>query len=313
MKVHHGIDDIGLVKDPVVTTGTFDGIHLGHQAIIRRLCKLACDTGGESVLITFHPHPRRVLYPDTKGRDLMMICSLQEKIKLLENTGLDHLVILEFTPEFSELSSHDFVENILAGSLGARIIIVGFNHHFGRHRKGNFEYLYSLAGKHNFTVEEIPEQDIQNESVSSTRIRKAIAGGNIQRANAYLDHFYTISGKAFINEVHTVSYGHPVFDLDIDDKTKLIPPDGIYAVNIHCGFRQTRGMFSITYNAIENNVISDRTELEFIPFGKDEVLQGGEVVISFHKKIREGLVDGNAEEVSRQLKKDIRVVEDLIF
>ncbi len=312
MRVYHSLEETREIRNPVITTGTFDGVHAGHQVIIRRLAKLARDLDGESVLITFHPHPRRVLYPDTRGKDLMMICSRDEKISLLEKTGLDHLIILEFTPEFARTTSHRFVEDILIGRLRARMIVVGFNHHFGHQRRGDFEYLYKLSRKHHFGVEEIPEQDIQNETVSSTRIRKALTQGNIQRANACLDHFYTISGIATNHPAHSELYGLPVFSVDIDDRAKLIPPDGIYAVSIE-GSSPVRGILSVRGQGIVDNLISWSTRIEFHPFERPEAMEGRKVTVCFHKKIRNIPDKGEPPVVREQLQKDIREVQELIF
>ncbi len=195
----------------------------------------------------------------------------------------------------------------------ARVIVVGFNHHFGYHREGNFEYLYNLSRKHHFEVEEIPEQDIQNESVSSTRIRKAIAEGNIQRANAYLDHYYTLSGFSTLHGKHSADYGMPVFEIRIDDATKLIPPDGVYAVRIRTAATEVRGMLSVSGHAIVNNLLSKRTAIEFHPFEQEEAFNGKPVTIGFHKKIRDSLASQDPMMIGRQLASDKRAVSELIF
>ena len=243
----------------------------------------------------------------------MMICSQDEKISLLEKTGLDHLVIIDFTPEFSRITSQSFVEDFLVGKLHARIIVVGFNHHFGYHRQGDFEYLYSLSRKYHFEVEEIPEQDIQNETVSSTRIRKAISEGNIQRANAYLDHYYTLCGTAIEHALQSALFGIPIFRLTPDENTKLIPPDGVYAVTFHCGNRQIRGMLSVQNLAVVNNLLSPETTIEFHPFEKAVIFEGEQIIVSFHKKIRDGISSACTEEIRNQLRKDISAVKELIF
>ena len=195
MQIHRSFDNLHAIKNPVVTTGSFDGVHIGHKVIINRLNSLAGEINGESVLITFHPHPRLVLYPETAGKTLRLINTQREKIHLLEKTGLGHLVIINFTKEFSETTSQQFVEDILLGKLHAKKIIVGFNHHFGHNREGDYSYLYKLTKDHNFEVEEIPEQDLENETVSSTITRKALSEGRIQRANAYLDHHFIMMGE----------------------------------------------------------------------------------------------------------------------
>lgn len=195
MEVHEGFDNVAHIKNPVITTGSFDGVHVGHKAILKRMSLLADKINGESVLITFYPHPRKVLYPDSYGKDLQLISTREEKIELLKQTQLKHLILVNFTRAFSRTSSQEFVEDYLIAKLKARMIIVGFNHHFGHNREGDYRYLLNLKKKHHFEVEEIPEHFIQNECVSSTKIRKAIQQGNIQRANAYLDHYYIIKGN----------------------------------------------------------------------------------------------------------------------
>src|ERR1035437_7131316 len=206
MRVFYGLDEIYSIPNPVITTGSFDGVHLGHRTIINRINDLARKCNGESMLITFDPHPRKVLYPQTVGKELRLITTLKEKIELLSRVGLQNLVIIHFTPEFSYMSSVDFIRDILVSRLHAYKVVIGFNHQFGHNREGNFDYLYELGQFYGFGVEEIPEQDIDNETVSSTKIRQPLSSGRIQRANAYLDHFYFIkttltNGNVLMNHI----------------------------------------------------------------------------------------------------------------
>ncbi len=227
MKVHYNFDDFGTIKNPVVTTGSFDGVHTGHRVIIQRINFLAKAIDGESVLITFYPHPRKILFPnETLG--LFMINTPDEKEYLLSNTGLDHLFIINFTIEFSKTPSEVFVKDILLAKLGAKIIVVGFNHHFGHNRQGDYQYLYQLSKVANFRVEEIPQQDIENEAVSSTRIRKAILEGKIGRANAYLNHpfFFITQHLKARKAVFENFLQYTVTDLLPE---KILPPSGRYA------------------------------------------------------------------------------------
>ena len=196
MKIFRSFEEAKNIRNPVVTTGSFDGVHIGHKTILNRLNILAEKYDGESVLITFDPHPRKVLYPETAGKDLKLINSQEEKLKLLEKAGLNNIIIIEFTREFSRITSEEFVRDILHGILNARVVVVGFNHHFGFNKEGDYRQLWGWQEKYNFEAEEIPEQEVQHETVSSTKIRKAISEGYIQRANAYLDHYYMIMGTA---------------------------------------------------------------------------------------------------------------------
>lgn len=313
MKVHYSFDSLKDIKNPVVTTGTFDGVHVGHQVIIRRLNKLAMIHNGESVLITFHPHPRRVLYPDGKGKDLLLICSQEEKKILLRETGLDHLVIIEFTREFSKISSREFIEDLLMKKLNPRLIVVGFNHHFGHNREGDFSYLYKLSHHYGFDVEEIPEQDIHNESVSSTKIRKALLEGNIQRANAYLDHYYLIMGKMKFHPRRSAQFERPVYIVQLEEDVKLIPPDGVYAVNIHNDRSVEKGLLSVNKWALEKNLLSPVTEIEFCYLDKDITSDGLNLLFHFHKKIRNGSNTKDECRVKQLFEKDLNEIKDLIY
>jgi riboflavin kinase / FMN adenylyltransferase len=313
MKLHYSLNELKEIRNPVVTTGTFDGVHVGHKTILRRLKKLAKDINGETLLITFHPHPRRVLYPNSEGKELLMILSQKEKIELLEKTGLDHLLIIPFTKEFSNISSHDFVEDILVGVLHTRIVVVGFNHQFGHRREGNFEYLYGLSHIHGFEVEEIPEQDIQNETVSSTKIRKALLTGNIQRANAYLDHYYIIKGKLIYNEKNSGFLAQTIYSMGIEEDIKLVPPDGIYAVNVENEKFISKGMLIVSDWRIINNVLNPRIKLDVTIFKVDENLDGKEVTLYFQKKIRDSSKTEGQEQIRKQMRKDQKEIEELIF
>jgi riboflavin kinase / FMN adenylyltransferase len=188
MKVFRNFEDAGIIRNAVVTTGSFDGVHLGHKTILNRLKMLAEKNDGESVLITFHPHPRKVLYPDTAGKTLKLINSQEEKLDLLHETGLDNLIIIEFTKDFAKITSEQFVKDFLFNILKTKVVVVGFNHHFGFNKEGDYHKLWEMGKKYKFIAEEIPEQEVLHETVSSSLIRQAIGDGYIQRANAYLDH-----------------------------------------------------------------------------------------------------------------------------
>lgn len=230
MQVHYSMDHLPPIPSPVVTVGSFDGVHVGHRTIIKRLNDLAVKVGGASVLITFDPHPRRVLYPNGAGKDLKMIYDQEEKCTMLAETGLDHLVVLEFTEHFSRTTSEDFVELYLLGKLKAHTIVIGFNHYFGYNRTGNYDSLFSMSKTRGFGVEEIPAQEIQHETVSSTKIRKALTEGNIQRANAYLEHHYIMHAEIIRKENASELPGYISLEIRQRDPWKLVPPAGTYAI-----------------------------------------------------------------------------------
>jgi len=293
----------------VVTTGSFDGVHVGHKVILERLRNLASESNGETVLITFHPHPRKVLYPDTAGKELYLINSQREKIELLRKAGLDNLIIVEFTLEFSRISAVDFVRNLLMSKLHAKKIVIGFNHHFGHNREGDYEELYHLGKLYDFSVEEIPEQDIQHETVSSTKIRKALLEGNIQKANAYLDHHYIVMGLVLDCNPVLKEIGFPGFAVQIEEESKLIPPDGVYAVTVRDEEKSYRGMCFIK----KRGSSSIEALVEFFLFDKPEELSGRTATVFFHKRIREERELNSPEELKAQLMIDKSQIDDLIF
>ena len=319
MKIHYGFNTAGTIKNPVITTGSFDGVHVGHKAILNRINEIAAATGGESVLITFHPHPRKVLFPETAGKNLLLISSQREKIELLSKTGIDHLIIVEFTKEFSEISSIDFIRNILVSKLHAKKVVIGFNHHFGHNREGNFDYLYELGQYYNFGVEEIPEQDIHTETVSSTLIRKALLEGKIQRANAYLDHHYIIIGKIKKGSDSCKAIDFHTFRIPVTEDSKLVPPDGVYAVSVLIEGDYYKGILNIKNSLppeIRNieDIIIDIHLVEG-PQGKHVTADftNKEATIFFAKRIRDEIEFMTSEEMRVRLSNDLKEVEELIY
>ncbi|TVR70969.1 MAG: riboflavin biosynthesis protein RibF [Marinilabiliales bacterium] len=313
MEVHYGLDKEFNIKNPVITTGSFDGVHVGHKTILNRLRKLAKEVDGESVLITFHPHPRKILYPDTAGRELRLINSQSEKIKLLRTTKLDHLIIVEFTLEFSRMTSADFIRKVIAGKLHARKVVVGFNHHFGHNREGDYEHLYELGKYFKFDVEEIPQQDIDNETVSSTKIRKALREGNIQRANAYLDHHYIIRGVLEKGDPRMKALGFPTLRLPVEEESKLIPPDGLYAVHLISGNLYYRGIIKIRRPGGDTAVQATNISIQLHLFEYDNDIAGKTATIFFHKQMRNEAIFTNGYNLQDELQEAREETEELIY
>lgn len=233
MKIYYGFDEVENITNAVVTTGSYDGVHMGHQKILSRLKELAIESGGESVVITFYPHPRKVLYPETTGKDLLMINTRKEKIHLLEKAGIQHLIFVEFTREFAETTSAQFVEEYLVNKLNTKIYVTGQNHHFGKNRDGDIDELQKLSKELDFSVELIPLQDIQNVDVSSTLIRESIIRGRLEKANLYLTHPYFIIGQLQLGSQLYKRMGYQTYRIDIAEKFKLIPPCGSYRIKIN--------------------------------------------------------------------------------
>lgn len=309
MRIFHNFNEVGEIRNAVVTTGSFDGVHIGHKVILQHLRNHADETGGETVLITFHPHPRKVLYPETAGKDLYLINSQREKIYLLEKAGLDNLIVVDFTVEFSKITSVEFVRDILLNKLHAKKIIIGFNHHFGHNREGDYEALRKLGAGNGFDVEEIPEQDIQNESVSSTKIRKAIMEGNMQKANAYLEHFYIIMGPARPSNIMLAEIGFPSYTVQIEEDCKLVPPNGVYAVTVNFGTQARKGMCFIRKN--QESPIDTLVEIHLTE--GQEKLDNKVLSLYFHKRLREERTMASMEELKKQLQTDKTQIDELIF
>ncbi len=313
MQVHYGFDEAKNIKRAVVTTGSFDGVHIGHKTIINRIIEIAKGINGESVLITFFPHPRKVLYPETQGKDLMFINSQKEKIELLSKTGLDHLIIVNFTLEFSRVSSHDFIRNYLVGKLDAKYIIVGFNHHFGHNREGDYSYLYKLKEELGFDVEEIPEQDIQHETVSSTTIRKSIKEGRIQRANAYLDHQYIIVGALGKGTHYFTDIDFPTLTVQIEELGKLIPPNGIYAISLEWNGKFYKAMLIIWSECCDEQAHLSNQNVEIHILDFDNQFPNGDAIIYFQKLISCGLDIKNSAQLKRLLMQARETIDELIY
>lgn len=277
MRIFRDFEGVESITNAVVTTGSFDGVHIGHKTILNRLKRLADQEKGESVLITFDPHPRKVLYPETAGKDLRLLNSHEEKLGLLHEAGLDNVIIVKFTREFAKIRSEEFVTEFLCKKLKARIIVVGFNHHFGFNQEGNYRQLLALHDKYNFMVEEIPEQEVEHESVSSTRIRQALKEGYVQRANAYLDHYYLMIGEADPFNAEGSLSELAFLRIKTDDPCKLIPSPGIYAVSVKSCSGIYKGMVIISKNDQNCEVL-----LHVIDNAKFSPCK---VTIYFHKKI----------------------------
>lgn len=299
MKVYTSIEDFNDVRNPVVTTGTFDGVHVGHQKIIARLKEVAKEENGETVLLTFYPHPRMVLFPE--DNELKLINTQQEKIELLEKYGIDHLIIYPFTKDFSRLTSVEFVRNILVNKIKTKRLVIGYNHHFGRNREGSFEHLKEYGPLYGFEVEEIPAEDIDNIEISSTKIRKALQTGEVHTASSYLGHAYTVSGKVVAGLKLGRTIGYPTANIVVDDQYKLIPADGIYAVKLKHNGKIYGGMLSIGNNP---TVERKGRSIEVNIFDFNQTIYGETVTIYFIERLRDEQKFNSLEDLKIQLAKD---------
>ncbi len=230
MKIYHHINDFERLDNAVVTIGTFDGVHLGHQKIISQLVEKANKNKGESVILTFFPHPRMIINPG--DHQLMMINTMPEKATLMEELGVDHLIITPFTRDFSNQSAKRYIKDILIDQIGMKEMVIGYDHRFGKDRSGGLKELQHFAEIHHYLIDEIPEQDINDLAVSSTRIRESLIKGDVDAANELMGHPFTLSGKVIRGDQIGRTLGYPTANLFIEENYKLIPSDGIYAVTV---------------------------------------------------------------------------------
>ncbi len=307
MKVYKSLDEFIPLEKAVVTTGTFDGFHIGHQKIIDSLQEVAKKIGGETVIITFHPHPRLVLFPD--DNDLKLLSSLDEKIELLSKAEINHLLIIPFNKEFSRLTSLEFVRDILVNKIGTKKLIIGHDHHFGRNREGNYQSLAELSELYKFDVEEIPAQDINNIAVSSSKIRTALLKGNIQEANQYLNYTYKITGNVVEGNKLGRTIGYPTANISVGETYKLIPADGVYAVKIVLDNLPYNGMMNIGYKPTVNG--SSRT-LEVNIFDFEQDIYNKNIRVEFLQRIRSEKKFDGLDALKGQLKSDEKTARELL-
>ena len=308
MKIYNNISSFNQVDKPIVTTGTFDGVHFGHRKIIDRLNQTAQKFGGESVLFTFSPHPRMVLFPDDHG--VQLLNTMEEKIHLLENAGIQHLIIQPFTKDFSRTSSVSFVRDIIVNQLNTYKLVIGYNHHFGRNREGSFEHLKEFAPLYGFEVEEIPVQLLDDVGVSSTKIRRALLNGNVQQANDYLGYNYSLNGTVVQGRKIGRTIGFPTLNIEVKEADKLIPKNGVYAVQMMHADKLIYGMMNIGNNPTISNDNSIKIEVHLFNFNND--LYNCDVEIQLLSYFRDEIQFNNLEELKTQLDKDKFHIKNLI-
>lgn len=299
MRIYHNINDFNGCNNPVITLGTFDGLHYGHLQIIDKLKQTAKEINGESVVITFNPHPRLVLFPD--DNDLKLLSDLNEKIMLFEKAGVDHLIIHPFTKEFSRLSTIEFVRDLLVNKLGVKKLIIGYDHRFGRNREGSLEQLREFEGVYDFEVMEIPRQEIDHIAVSSTKIRNALLEGDIISANNFLGYCYQLNGKVVKGARLGNTIGFPTANINVEDKNKLIPANGVYVVKVILGDKEFGGMMNI---GVRPTVDGKNRVLEVNIFNFSKEIYDQKITVCLVSKIREEQKFLNIEQLRKQLLED---------
>lgn len=285
----------------MLTIGTFDGVHCGHQVILDRLKQIADNEGGETVLLTFDPHPRTVLFPEANG--LKLLNTKKEKIDLLEKAGLDHLIIYPFTQRFSRLTSVEYVRDVLVNGVGVHKMVSGYDHHFGRNREGDLVRLRELAELYGFDVEEISAQTIDEVKISSTKIRNALMAGDVAKAARYLGYDYPLNGTVVKGNGLGRTIGFPTANIQVLDDLKLIPGDGVYAIEADLKGGKYQGMMNIgTRPTVNGN--SSSTVVEAHLFGIDQNFYDENLNVRFVERIRNEVRFEDLNALKEQLEKD---------
>lgn len=319
MKIYHNLTEFTKLDNAIVTIGTFDGVHFGHQKIIKQLVEKAKTDGGESVILTFFPHPRMIIDPE--NQDLKMINTINEKAEILKSLGVDHLIITPFTRDFSNQLPDDYIKNTLVNNIGTKHIIIGYDHRFGKDRSGNLADLKTAGLHFGFTVEEIMEQDIHDVAVSSTKIRQALLAGDVSLAADYLGYPFSIFGRVIKGDKIGRTIGFPTANIFVEETYKLIPGDGIYAVTVEMNSDLTvtdskttsenptvnlkpltfKGMAYIgqrpTINGMTRNI-----EVNIFDFNRE--IYGQDIKMNFLKFLRHDVKFTGLEALTVQLQKD---------
>jgi riboflavin kinase/FMN adenylyltransferase len=301
MIIHRGYENLNL-SNPVVTIGTFDGVHLGHRALLSELVSEARRYTGDSVVVTFNPHPRLVIDRESSV-PVTFLSTFKEKRKLLEQSGVDHLIIVEFDDFIINLRACDFIESILVKKVGIRHLLVGYDHHFGRGREGNFDIISDCAAKFGFTVSQVPEVLYGSENISSSAIREALLEGMLDKANSFLGYSYSMVGKVVEGKRIGRALGYPTANIETIDRYKLIPANGVYAVEIEIDNVVKKGMLSIGTNPTVNEDLFVRSvEVHIFDFSTD--LYGREIKVIFRYRLRNEKKFATLSQLSRQMTLD---------
>jgi len=303
LKVFNNINEFTGARNVVVTTGTFDGVHLGHRSIIKRLQSIAQQVEGETLILTFDPHPRMVLFPD--DNDLKLINTREEKIKLMEEAGMDNLIIHPFSKEFSRMTSLEFIRDVLVGKFQTKRLVIGYNHHFGRNREGSFEHLKEFGPVYGFEVEEIPASELDHVEISSTKIRNALHEGDVKTANAYLGSRFEFSGTVIEGKKLGRKLGYPTANIQIADPYKIKPANGVYVVKAFYDGKEFGGMMNIGTNPttdVENGI-----HVEVNIFDFDHEIYGERLAVQVVDRIRDEKKFNGLDELVAAIGKDKQI------
>jgi riboflavin kinase / FMN adenylyltransferase len=305
MQIHRYSQSLPIFRRSVITIGTFDGVHSGHNQIIGQLKAAAKEVDGETVIITFHPHPRRVVGGQQNA--LRLLNTLSERIELLEKSGIDHLVIVPFTEDFAQQLAIDYIENFLISHFAPHTIIIGYDHRFGRNREGNYQLLEALKEKHGYRILEISEKILHNVTISSTRVRQALLNGSVCEANEFLGYPYFLQGEVVEGKKLGRTIGYPTANIRLNDEEKLVPANGVYAVKACLitkegpNVPQFDGMMNI---GVRPTVDGTSRTIEVNIFNFDREIYGETLRVYFFKRLRGEVRFDGLEALKNQLAKD---------
>ena len=300
MIIHEGYQNLNLIE-PVVTLGIFDGVHRGHRVLLDSLITRAEEVKAESVVITFSPHPRLVL--EQENINLAFLTTIEEKIVLLEKAKVDHLIIIEFNKQFSKIKACDFIKDILVEKIGTKHLIIGYNHHFGRSGEGDFNTIKQCSESNAFKVEQVQGFHTEEGAISSSSIREALLNGKLDEANRWLGYSYSVSGTIIEGRKIGRSIGFPTANINPDNQYKLIPGNGVYAVEVHLDDKNYMGMLSIGSNPTVNTDIRIRSiEVHILNYNMD--IYGRKISVTFRKRLRDEKKFDNIEQLTQQMELD---------
>lgn len=308
MKIYNNFSDFVKVPNAIVTIGTFDGVHLGHQAILKDMVKTAKEIGGETVVITFYPHPRQVL--NINAANLRFITTQEEKLQLLEKSGVDNVVVVNFTKEFSRVSSEDFIRDYIIEHINPVKLVIGYDHHFGNNRMGDFSLLSEMQNKYNFKVQRIEAHDVENIAVSSTKIRHSLQQGDVNRANALLGYQFSYIGKVVSGNKIGREIGYRTANIEVEKEFRLIETSGVYATYVDYEGKEYKSMTYIGKKPTINNDEIENIEVHLFDFEGD--LYDKEIKVRFVARVRGEQKFESLDALKKQLQIDEKNIREIL-
>lgn len=308
MKVYNNFGDYKKVPNAIVTIGTFDGVHLGHQAILNDMVSTAKEIRGETVVITFYPHPRQVLNIDSSN--LRFINTQEEKLKHLEELGIDNVIVVNFTKEFSTISSESFISDYIVKHIAPIKLVIGYDHHFGKNRMGDFNLLHDMKNKYGFELQRVDAQDVENIAVSSTKIRHSLNQGDVVRANALLGYQFAYIGKVVEGNRIGREIGYPTANLSINKEYRLIETPGVYATYVDYDNKAYKSMTYIGRKPTVNNEDTENIEVHIFDFNQD--IYDKDIKVRFVSKIRDEHKFESLDDLKKQIEKDEMIIKEIL-